>query len=366
MTITSSAMHILFGVSLTTMLCGCVTQTNTRGTSLGGTSIVTTPFKSSANSIVTTEGSSDELLDVYVLGSTENKLYGNGQKPDPLLNPKARPPAFQEDERLMANCTIGSLPDVTSQSGRHFLSASNFNVAMQVGLEAAKKRQEWNFYAARAKAQKSQIDATVRRLGPNGMERIKIQRELYLAEAHLPLQKRSMKARMNSPEMNQMVTLPEMQQRLTHNFAVLEKREISIKESEREYVMRMISLYEEAFNEFQSVSSSNSMPLLNKYHSIRQNNLLTCLKRVVLTEVEQSQLKAIDSQIHMLSRNTLRANQALISGQLARFKLIADKKRLYDDMFRTPYLQQLAQTELGIASPDGSKPREAGQGLTLN
>lgn len=356
----SSPVLTLFVSLLFVSLGACVT-TAKQQTSNGN------PSSNASQKPVQSRPGQSEFLEVYVPGSTKNVLYGNSNSvPDPLLNPKSPPPLFAEEEMVTAHCRPGALGNVSSADERYFIDREQFDSLMKESLILAKERHVWKFNASRANAQKGVIDQTFKRLGPAGVARLQSQREIYLKEAHKPFQQRSMAAKLNSPEQNQMTTLPEMQERLSHNFRILEKQDVPLRDQEREFTLQMIGFYEIAFNELRSVASSRSLVLLNRYEKLRQNNLFTCMGRFNRSEVEKARTQVIDTQVRAIAREILMANRAQLLSAMSEARLIVEKKKIYNEAFSTVLLQEIAQVDLGIAPPDGGKIRPVGQGgLTL-
>lgn len=301
------------------------------------------------------------IINVYVpgvLGST---------KQDPLLNPFIPGPGYSEDNFLTQNCTVGRLGDVSSIKGRFFIKKEKFDSLMKYGFEAAKIRHQWRFQVDRANAQNARMESIRTRLGPAGLERLKMQRQIYLDEADKPLRQRSVLAQVNSPHSNPEIMMPEIQEDIEKNLQTLRVQEQSIKEQEREYSLQMLSLYEEAFIEFSSVASINSIQLLNRYERLRQNNLLNCMRRFTLSDIEKHRIQSIDSQVRVLAKSILNFNRSSISKRMSEVSLVSDKMKVYEEIFSSSLLQELAQDNLGISPPDGSKIRQPGpKRLMLN
>lgn len=300
-----------------------------------------------------------ELIEVYVPGSTAAISASPGNRPNPLLNPRSKPPAFREPSPLPPHCMPGKLATEINVDG-NLVDSVLFDDTMRLGYDIALDRHLWRFNVERTEAQ-TKVVAGNRAIRPNAAPRPSpVQQNKPLDLSGLfgnSGQQRSRPGMRSAAEINAMLpNFEQMRADLQHNQAVLAQQDAALRSRENRYAEQLLSIYQQALQAFASQPAhKKNLETLNRFDRFRQNHVDHCLLRVPGSASGYDLQRTRPEAYNNLARMIIADTRLVAIRQIDQAKSTTVLQEVFSQLYSTPFLRGLAEENHEIAAATKAK-----------
>ncbi|MFT7773895.1 hypothetical protein [Roseateles sp.] len=328
------------------------------------------------------------LLDIYVPGQDS---YNTPEKKNyALLNPKAPPPAFKEDNAVARQC--GSLAYATSLVDRAAVER-----AQQSGRSIAQARQVWEFEQTRLQAQARIVDGslarrTVEPVGPRptggdaaprgrsdavvqprngggpeaaprsaGLPRITAGGLLGMLGIKQPAAPSP--SAQPAPAGRALGTQPsdirafmpdfdKMKQQVDHNQAVLAAQDERLKGQEQQYARALTDALAQGLDRLSAAGQPLSLAQLNDFEMFRAYQVEQCIAaRSVPDAATRARLDALFDRYQPMAAASIAAARPQVLHDIQAARNPAAFREVWAGHFSTPWLSNAAEKDPELAQP---------------
>ena len=275
----------------------------------------------------------EPLRKVVVPGGTTSIYDPPNRKVDPLLSPNSRPSPWQDHPELARRCAAGAINKIVGLPPALPLNPSDLEQTLDTGTKLAKLRHEQAFEVSRFNAQQSKIagyGARINRTPPEGARRVP------------------------RPERTGTIVdrIPQAQDDLAYNQAVLKRREAELRKREAGYVEQLAQTYQSTAGRIVSASpQTTSLDTINRIEALRFEVVIPCMMRALGQGEEAVAVqKTRNMELAPFSQLVLVRERGPITQAIRAAKSTADLAQVVQTLLPSPRVLQLAQLDPEINS----------------